>query len=265
MHNGDTAKRLTQGKQIARDAAAKALALFNARDELVIESKGAQDWVSNADKDVETFIRAALATHFPDDGVVGEEHAPKQGNSGYTWVIDPIDGTTSFLNAIASWCVVLACLYDGKVVAGIIVDPVAEETYSASTQQVTMVNGKPVKVSTAKDITSGSIAVGHSSRVSDKDCIRLMQQLLADGGMFYRNGSGALMLAYVAAGRLLGYAEPHMNAWDCLAGMFMIERAGGQVIGHDAAEYLESGGRVVAGAPGVYAYLAENCDKAYLD
>jgi len=77
-----------------------------------------------------------------------------------------------------------------------------------------------------------------------------------EGGIFYRIGSGALMLAYVAAGRLLAYVEPHMYAWDCLAGLFIIEQAGGRVQAFDTNQMLDSGGTVLAGAPGVYDHIS---------
>ncbi len=263
MNKQAVANRLEAGKEIAISAAAEALRLFHARDSLTIETKGAQDWVSEADRNVETMIRDALATHFPDDGIIGEEHAPTTGSSGFTWIIDPIDGTSSFLSAVASWCVVLGCLYEIEVVVGIIIDPITQEVFTASTDQATMVNDKPVHVSQAKSIREGSIAVGHSSRIANRDTLNILDTILSDGGMFYRNGSGAMMLAYVASGRLLAYTEPHMNAWDCLAGMLMIEKAGGQVFPYDTAKMLESGGLVVAAGPGVYDYIVTAANKAY--
>jgi len=81
--------------------------------------------------------------------------------------------------------------------------------------------------------------------------------------MFYRIGSGALMLVYVASGRLLGYSEPHMNAWDCIAGLYLIERAGGRVQPFQMQTMLEEGGRVVAGAPGVYDAIRQISDVSY--
>jgi len=96
------------GIDIVQAAAATALNYFNEIDNLVIEQKGKQDFVSDADKNVETQIRQALAEHFPNDGIIGEEHGRVDSQSGYTWVIDPIDGTTSFINGMPGWCVVLA-------------------------------------------------------------------------------------------------------------------------------------------------------------
>jgi len=250
MSDLDTRYRVSQS--IAKAAAQTALAHFNDHDSLNIESKGAQDWVSNADRQVELEIRAALLSHFPDDGIIGEEHANVEGSSGYTWIIDPIDGTTSFVNAMPGWCVVIACVTNTATVIGVIVDPIAEETYCACEGHGATMNDKPIQVSAATGIDQGSIAVGHSARCDPEATLRFLNKLVLEGGIYYRIGSGALMLAYVAAGRLLGYVEPHMNAWDCVAALFMIEQAGGQVEPFDLHEMLNQGGKVLTAAPGVY-------------
>lgn len=248
----DLEKRLDSAQQIAEAAAQTALQHFTNHDSLLIERKGAQDWVSNADREVELQIRAALNDQFPDDSIVGEEHDNKTGSSPYTWVIDPIDGTTSFVNAMPGWCVVIACVTQSETVIGVIVDPIARESYCACKGGVATMNGKPISVSNASSIKEGSVAVGHSARLDPHSTLQILSALVLDGGIFYRIGSGALMLAYVAAGRLLAYVEPHMYAWDCLAGLFIIEQAGGRVQAFDTNDMLASGGKVLAAAPGVY-------------
>ncbi|MFT5894030.1 MAG: myo-inositol-1(or 4)-monophosphatase, partial [bacterium] len=112
-------------QSIVATAAEHALELFREGDLLDIEVKGLQDWVSNADKSVEDLIRAALGELFPNDGIIGEEHANKQGSSAFTWVIDPIDGTTNFVNSTPGWCVVLACVEDDQTVIAAICDPIS--------------------------------------------------------------------------------------------------------------------------------------------
>jgi fructose-1,6-bisphosphatase/inositol monophosphatase family enzyme len=79
--------------------------------------------VSEADREVELFVRAEIGKAYPDDGIVGEEHAPKQGTTGYDWVIDPIDGTANFVKGIPAWCVVIACARGRRTVTGVIHDP----------------------------------------------------------------------------------------------------------------------------------------------
>ncbi|MEM8803820.1 MAG: inositol monophosphatase family protein, partial [Pseudomonadota bacterium] len=87
--------------------------------------------------------------------------------------------------------------------------------------------------------------------------------VLEQGAMFHRKGSGALSLAYVAAGRLLGYVEQHMNAWDCLAGQLLVSEAGGSVEEQDANAMIRDGGRVVVATPDVFETLKRICDEAW--
>lgn len=259
----DLTQRYESALSITTAAALTALNHFTNRDSLSIESKGDQDWVSNADREVELQIRKAITDQFPDDSIVGEEHDNVQGSSPYTWVIDPIDGTTSFVNAIPGWCVVIACVANHKTVFGVIVDPIAKETFSACDGLPVELNGKPMQASTAKTIGEGFVAVGHSSRVNPADTAQFLAAFLDQGGIFYRIGSGALMLAYVASGRLLGYVEPHMNAWDCLAALYLIERAGGTVQPFDLQTMLTSGGRVVAAGVDVYPAIVKLSDASF--
>lgn len=96
-----------------------------------------------------------------------------------------------------------------------------------------------------------------------KNIVGLIDELFDEGGVFYRNASGALMLAYVAAGRLLGYVEEHMNAWDCLAGMLLIEEAGGKIVPPDPHTVFERGTVVIASCPGVFERVQALCARAF--
>ena len=101
-------------------------------------------------------------------------------------------------------------------------------------------------------IGSGTISVGYSNRCDAENVVGVIADLLRTGARFHRNASGGLTLAYVAAGRLLGYLEEHMNPWDCLAGQLLIREAGGAVEDQDADRMIEHGGRVIVGAPQVF-------------
>ena len=261
--NDDLLTRRDKGLEIVRDAAITAERYFRDIDKLVIEKKGKQDLVSDADRNVETQIRHALQSAFAQDGVIGEEHGRIPSGSGYTWVIDPIDGTSSFVSGIPGWCVVLACVYDGAVVLGVIIDPIAKETYLSVKGQGVTLNGNALSVSSSTSLDEGSIAVGYSSRTSVQSTLDVLRDIMNAGGIYYRCGSGALMLCYVAAGRLIGYCEPHMYAWDCIAALHMIEEAGGVVGPFDMQQMLEQGGRVVTACPGVYPQLLALCESAY--
>jgi myo-inositol-1(or 4)-monophosphatase len=257
------ASRLETLEAICLEAGQLALHYFENQDELVVDRKGHQDFVSQADRNVETLTRKLLANAFPDDGIVGEEDAPKAGTSGFTWVIDPIDGTTNFVNGIPAWTVVVAGVSDGKTQIGVIHDPCYSETYSAVAGNGATLNGKPLVINDTRTLSEGTVGVGYSNRVDDRGILRLVTALVDEGAMFHRNASGALSLAYVAAGRLLGYAEEHMNAWDYLAGQLIVAEAGGGVEKQNADTVIAEGGRVIVGTPVVFKRLLEISKRAF--
>ncbi|PCH74188.1 MAG: inositol monophosphatase [Rhodobacteraceae bacterium] len=263
--NDEISERLKQARSICDEAGKTALGYFRRLDSLNIEAKGHQDLVSQADKEVELEIRAALAGLFPEDGIVGEEHAPVEGSSGYVWVIDPIDGTANFVAGIPVWCVVLACVWQGKTVLGVIHDPLHGETFHAGVGGGAFCNEAAMFVSKTSGINQGSVGVGFSNRSGKGVIARLVAAVVERGGLFVRNASGAMSLAYVAAGRLIGYSEDHMNAWDCLAGQLLVAEAGGVIEDQDADEMIVDGGRVIVGAPSVFAELLEISEAAFGD
>lgn len=238
--------------QICREAGELALRYFRNRAALAVDSKGHQDWVTEADKNVEHLIRDRLSEEWPEDGIVGEEHGQTEGTSGFRWVIDPIDGTANFVNGMPVWCVILAGVFGGKTRIGVIHDPVHDETYVATLGGGAMLNGEPISVANGVPISSGTISVGYSNRREAENVVPVIRDLLHHGARFHRNASGGLTLAYVAAGRLLGYVEEHMNAWDCLAGQLLVREAGGSVEDQDAGVMIADGGRVIVGAPEVF-------------
>ena len=207
----NNASRLETLTAICTEAGQLALRYFEHQDELVIDHKGHQDFVSQADRNVEALTRRLLLEAFPDDGIVGEEDAPEPGTSGFTWVIDPIDGTTNFINGIPAWTVVVAGVSDGQTQVGVIHDPCHGETHAAIAGGGATLNGKPLVLNDPRKISEGTVGIGYSNRVSNDGIVRLITLLVDEGSMFYRNASGALSLAYVASGRLLGYSEEHMN------------------------------------------------------
>ncbi|RWB78286.1 MAG: inositol monophosphatase [Mesorhizobium sp.] len=248
---------------LARRAGELGLKYFRDLDNLTVESKGHQDLVSEADREVELFIRAAIAEAYPQDGIVGEEHAAVIGMTGHVWVIDPIDGTANFVRGIPAWCVVIACARDGETVVGVIHEPSTDETFYGRLGGGAFLNGKPIKASNAASLSEGAVGTGLSNRTSTKNVVILISLIVAEGGVFYRNASGALMLAYAASGRLLGYAEEHMNAWDCLAGMLLVEEAGGTVLRADPKTALDQGTQVITGGSRIFPRLQALCAEAF--
>ena len=255
--------RAAFAEALCREAGEMAQRYFADRAGLVVDQKGAQDWVSEADRNVETFIRNRIERDWPDDGIVGEEHAPKTGTSGFDWVIDPIDGTTNFVNGIPAWTIVLAGISDGRTQLGVIHEPNVGETYAAVRGRGATLNGAAMQVAAGVPLDSGTVSIGYSNRVEAARVLPVIAGVIERGALYHRNASGALSLAYVADGRLLGYVEEHMNAWDCLAGQLMIAEAGGKIEDQDAGAMIRDGGRVIAGTAEVFDTLVAISDAAW--
>jgi len=249
--------RLHLAEEVARAGGAKALEYFHRRDTLVVETKyDLQDVVSRADREVEQMIDQQIRSLFPDDGFLGEEYGLQEGNSGYTWVVDPIDGTSPFLNGMPNWCVSVAVLHEGVPVIGVIYAPYYEECYVAALGQGATLNGRRLQVDPARTLQNHVTGFGANSHVSPTEVGNILAALLEAGGNFIRIGSGALMLAWVAAGRVVGYYEPYMHAWDCLAGYCLVKEAGGWYHPFNTeGERLLKGAQVLAVAPGAQADL----------
>lgn len=250
-------KRFALAKTVAREAGATALDYFNRRETLVIETKrDLQDVVSIADRNVETLIRQRVEALFPEDGFLGEEFGHTQGTSGYTWVVDPIDGTAPFVNGMPNWCVSIAVLHDNAPVVGVIDAPCHGELYAAASGGGATLNDRTLTLDPSRTIRNSITGIGANSYVTPERVGDIVIQLMHAGGNFMRNGSGALMLAYVAAGRLVGYYEPYMHAWDCLAGYCLVREAGGWHHPFPTqGEGLTRGAPVVAAGPGARADL----------
>jgi len=214
---------------VAVAAANKAFEFYQQRQELVVEHKGDdfQDVVSCADRTVENLTREMISGCFPHDDFLGEESGGGDEHALCTWVVDPIDGTSCFLNGLHNWCVSIGILVNGEPIIGVVYDPNHRELFRACKGKGAWVNDEPMYVHNGKDVKDGLMGVGVSHRVTPETFVPFIGALLHNGGMFIRNGSGALMTAWVAAGRLIGYYEPHMNAWDSLPGLVLVREAGG--------------------------------------
>ena len=237
--------RLALAETVGREAGAVALDYFNRRETLIVETKrDPQDVVSIADREVENLIRERIGEIYPDDGVLGEEYGLLAGRSGFTWVVDPIDGTSPFVYGMPNWCISIAVLHEGVPVVGVVAAPCHGELYTAALGLGAHLNGKVLSLDASRTIRNAVTGLGANNYVKPAFVAKMVENLLEAGGTFIRNGSGALMLAYVAAGRLVGYYEPYMHAWDCLAGYCLVREAGGWYL-----PFPVDGGRLTKGAP----------------
>ena len=167
-------------------------------------------------------------------------------------MIDPIDGTHNFLTGIPFWCVSVGLVVAGELVLGIIHHPLAGELYSARSGGGAFLNGRPIKVSGETDLTRARVCVGFSYRRPVAEHVRAVEALLSAGCEYLRLGSGALGLAYTAAGRFDGYWERHINSWDAAAGLVLVREAGGRTNDFLANEGLTQGSEILAATPALF-------------
>jgi myo-inositol-1(or 4)-monophosphatase len=248
--------RFEVAQSVIRKAGVVANEYFGNIGNLTVKSKGSHDLVSEADLNTELLIRKSFKECFPEDSFFGEEtgHTELQGGRGI-WVVDPIDGTQPFLSGMPNWCISIAYVLDQRLEFGLVYNPPCNELFAGGRAFPATVNGMPITVHSGADLSAGLVSIGFSPRSPRSFLLESLTRLLDQRGMFLRNGSGALSLAYVAAGRLLGHVEPHMHSWDCLGAIAIIEAAGGRVNDFLEGEALFKGNRVVAGAPAVFKQL----------
>jgi myo-inositol-1(or 4)-monophosphatase len=256
----DLEHRLLVAQAIAREAGALGRRRFRERPTaLALAFKGPQDYVLASDAEVESLARLRLAEAFPEDAFFGEEEggafaaAAGQG----TWVVDPIDGTANFARGIPHWCVSLGFVRDGHALIGVIHDPVHGQLYAAARGRGATLDGALIRVSGLAEIAQATIEAGWSPRVPLESYVGVVERLKRAGAAVRRAGSGALALAYVAAGRMEAYVELHMNAWDALAGLVLVEEAGGVVNDYLAGDALTQGNAILACTPELADLLGE--------
>ncbi|MDX3974039.1 inositol monophosphatase [Shinella sp.] len=256
--------RLAVAEHAAREAGRLLLAHYGRRDGLAIEQKGLNDFVSNADREAEDAIAAILTPAFPQDGFLGEETgASAVEGAEFVWCVDPLDGTTNFLKGAHNWCVSIGLWSKGAPVLGVIYDPLRDELFAGAEGIASTINGIPIAVSTIDSIDRTRLGIGHNHRVPPAVFAADTERLLSAGGSFSQVGAGALMLAYVSAGRVDGYFERHMWAWDAVAGLALIKASGGQFKSYPPGGVSPAaGGLVLASGPGLFDALSGLFDIA---
>ena len=255
MSKRETEQRYLAACAIAHEAGRLMRAHYEKREKNSYTLKGHQDYLTEADGEVEKLIVRRLGEAFPDDTVFGEEGGGKF--SSRAWVIDPIDGTANFARGVPHFCTSIAFVQDGKIAVGAIYNPILDEMFAAQVGCGATLNGRPLKVSSTSDIRASTIELGWSTRRPMEDYAAMLIRVVKAGGGVRRSGSGALGLAYVADGRTDAYVELHINSWDCLAGILLVNEAGGHTNDFLANDGLTKGNPVLGCTPALLEALTK--------
>jgi myo-inositol-1(or 4)-monophosphatase len=229
-------------------------------ENLQVSLKGPANFVSMADRRAEEMLSSDLAKARPGYGFIGEEGGNRAGDDKtHTWIVDPLDGTTNFLHGIPQFAISIALQREGTVIAGVIYNPANEELYTAERGKGAFLNDQRLRVAGRRNLSECVIACGlpHIGR-GDHELSRVeMAEIQNKVAGLRRFGAASLDMAFVAAGRLDGYWERNLQAWDMAAGQIMVREAGGIVSGIAGDDDPLKTGNVICGNEFIHAELVK--------
>lgn len=217
--------------------------------------KSRNDWVSRADRESEKAIVSLIREQRPDDGVLGEEGGiTAEGTSGRTWIIDPLDGTSNYLQHFPVWSISIAVKTRDEITAGLIHEPLRDLFFTAERGAGAFRNGAPMRVSSQETLEGAFLATGFPFRAQQfvSTYVHIFEDVIRVAKGVRRAGSAALDLAYTAAGIFDGFFELHLSPWDIAAGSLLVTEAGGVFSDFSGGERWLERGNVVGAPPGVH-------------
>ncbi|BAL25126.1 inositol monophosphatase family protein [Azoarcus sp. KH32C] len=225
-------------------------------DQLAVQTKSPNDFVTEIDQAAEAAIIEVLREAYPDHGILAEESG-QSGDSEYQWIIDPLDGTTNFIHGFPQYAISIALAKKDVIEQAVIFDPTRNELFTATKGRGAFLNDRRIRVSKRTRLNESLIGTGFPFREFDNVdmYLAMFKDLTQKTAGIRRPGAASLDLAYVACGRVDGFWELGLQPWDMAAGVLLVQEAGGLVsdLAGEGA-YLETG-NVVAGTPKVFGQL----------
>lgn len=232
----------------ARKAGAIIMRSFNRVETLNVAEKQSNDYVSEVDRAAEEAILDTIRRAYPNHAVLAEESGAHAGNE-YQWIIDPLDGTTNYLHGLPQFSVSIALQHRDELISAVVYDPARDEMFTASRGNGALLNDRRLRVSQQRTLKGALIGTGipfRDQRYVDS-YLAMMRAMITDTAGIRRPGSAAIDFAWVAAGRMDGFWELGLSAWDFAAGTLIVREAGGVVSDiRGGSRHLESG-NVIAG------------------
>ena len=251
----DETERLEVAQELVLRAGTRAQELRRAG--LSRAQKAHQDFVTQADNEIEATVRVKLLERFRSDGFLGEESGmvPAPTDDGGVWILDPVDGTSNYAAGLDAWCISLAWVHGGQARLGIVYAPDRNELFIARRGEGATLNQAPLSLLDAVPvpIDQSLIMTGQGSALPMEAHLEVLRRLLSAGFEYRRFGSGALGIARVATGTIQGYVEPGMYPWDVAAARLVVSEAGGELAPFPIDRLsTELGPPVVACRPGLH-------------
>ncbi|MGN6182350.1 MAG: inositol monophosphatase family protein [Thermoanaerobaculia bacterium] len=221
--------------------------------------KARNDWVSRADRESEDAIVSYIREHSPNDAFLGEETGRTAGSNARTWIIDPLDGTSNYLQHFPIWCVSIGLRNADETIAAVIYEPLRDLFFTAERGAGAFRDGRRLHISTHDRVEASFLATGFPFRAQDyiKPYVAIFEDVIRTSKGVRRAGSAALDLAYTAAGVFDGFFEMHLAPWDVVAGALLVEEAGGIVSDFSGGQRWYERGNIVGAAPGVHRELMQ--------
>jgi myo-inositol-1(or 4)-monophosphatase len=222
--------------------------------------KSRNDWVSRADRESEAAIVALIRERCPDDAILGEEGGiSAEGTSGRTWIIDPLDGTSNYLQHFPIWSISIAVKTGAEMTTGVVHEPLRDLFFTAERGSGAFRNGARMQVSNQETVEGSFLATGFPFRAQQFVAVycAIFQDVISIAKGVRRAGSAALDLAYTADGIFDGFFELHLSPWDIAAGSLLVTEAGGVFSDFSGGDRWLERGNIVGAPPGVHADLLQ--------
>lgn len=237
-------------------------------DQLQVEAKHPDDFVTNIDRECEETVKALLLKSFRDHAVLGEEGGiAGNKDSEYVWCIDPIDGTTNFVRGIPCVAVSIGLSHKGRAEVGVVFNPILNEMFTAARGEGATLNGRRIRVAGSDTLAGTVISTAPPARYRDRmdAYLGLFKRLVDSVGDIRRSGCASLDLCSVACGRVDGYLEQGLKPWDFAAGELIVREAGGIVTDFTGSANYAKSGNILCGNPRVVRELLSRvCDPKTL-
>ena len=241
---------IDQFAKVGTEAALEAgrLLMRHFRTKFSIAHKGDINIVTELDVAAEKLIVSRILEAFPTHSVLAEESHPDAARTPFTWIIDPLDGTTNYAHGLPFFCVSVGLEIDGQVEWGVVYNPNLEEVFTVRRGQGAFLNQERIQVSKVSPLGASLLATGfpYDIRTSEQNNLSYFREFALTAQAVRRVGSAALDLCYVGCGRFDGFWELKLNPWDCAAGCLVVQEGGGRVTDFSGQPSSIYGGEFVA-------------------